>query len=35
VRAGIIGSSEVRAPLCEMSAANARVLTAALRPLDR
>lgn len=35
VRAGIIGSAEVRAPLCEMTAANARVLTNTLRALDR
>ncbi|HWA10497.1 MAG TPA: 4-hydroxy-tetrahydrodipicolinate synthase [Opitutaceae bacterium] len=35
VRAGIIASPEVRAPLCEMTAANARVLAATLAALDR
>ena len=35
LRAGIIGSGEVRAPLCEMTTANARVLTNTLRALDR
>ncbi len=35
VRAGIIASGEVRAPLCEMTAANARVLAATLAMLDR
>ena len=35
VRAGIIGSAEVRAPLCEMSPANAKILEAALAKLDR
>lgn len=34
VRAGIIGSSEVRPPLCEMTAANAQVLEKALAALD-
>jgi 4-hydroxy-tetrahydrodipicolinate synthase len=33
-RAGIIGSAEVRSPLCEMSAANARTLEAVLAKLD-
>lgn len=33
-RAGIIGSAEVRSPLCEMTAANAKVLEAALAALD-
>lgn len=33
-RAGIIGSSEVRSPLCEMSAANAAALEQALARLD-
>ena len=33
-RAGIIGSPEVRSPLCEMSAANARTLEQALAKLD-
>jgi 4-hydroxy-tetrahydrodipicolinate synthase len=33
-RAGIIGSAEVRLPLCEMSAANAKTLEAALAQLD-
>ena len=35
VRAGVISSPEVRAPLCEMSAANARVLARTLAALDR
>jgi 4-hydroxy-tetrahydrodipicolinate synthase len=35
VRAGIITSAEVRAPLCEMSAANARALTGVLSALER
>ncbi len=35
VRAGIISSGEVRAPLCEMTAANARALAVALAALDR
>jgi 4-hydroxy-tetrahydrodipicolinate synthase len=35
VRAGIISSPGVRAPLCEMGAANARVLAATLAALDR
>jgi 4-hydroxy-tetrahydrodipicolinate synthase len=34
VRAGIISSSEVRSPLCEMSAANAQVLDQVLAKLD-
>jgi 4-hydroxy-tetrahydrodipicolinate synthase len=33
-RAGIIGSSEVRSPLCEMSAANAKILESVLANLD-
>ena len=33
-RAGIIRSAEVRSPLCEMSAANAKLLTSVLRQLD-
>jgi 4-hydroxy-tetrahydrodipicolinate synthase len=33
-RAGIIGSAEVRAPLCDMTAANARVLDKVLASLD-
>jgi 4-hydroxy-tetrahydrodipicolinate synthase len=33
-RAGIIGSAEVRSPLCEMSAANAKTLEAVLARLD-
>jgi 4-hydroxy-tetrahydrodipicolinate synthase len=33
-RAGLIGSAEVRSPLCGMSAANARLLEAALAKLD-
>jgi 4-hydroxy-tetrahydrodipicolinate synthase len=35
VRAGIIGSDEVRPPLCGMSAANAQILEKALAALDR
>ena len=35
LRAGIIESAEVRAPLCEMSAANAKILEAALAQLGR
>jgi 4-hydroxy-tetrahydrodipicolinate synthase len=35
VRAGIISSAEVRAPLCEMSTANARTLAGVLATLDR
>jgi 4-hydroxy-tetrahydrodipicolinate synthase len=34
VRAGIIGSAEVRSPLCEMSAANAKLLEQVLAKLD-
>ena len=34
-RAGIIGSAEVRAPLCEMTPANEKILTAALAALGR
>lgn len=34
-RAGIIGSAEVRAPLCEMSAANAKLLEATLAALGK
>jgi 4-hydroxy-tetrahydrodipicolinate synthase len=34
VRAGIIGSGEVRSPLCEMSPANARTLERVLAELD-
>lgn len=34
VRAGIIGSDEVRSPLCEMSAANAQALAKVLAALD-
>lgn len=33
-RAGLIGSAEVRAPLCEMSAANAKLLEQVLAALD-
>jgi len=33
-RAGIIGSSEVRSPLCELSAANAKILESVLAKLD-
>jgi 4-hydroxy-tetrahydrodipicolinate synthase len=33
-RAGIIGSAEVRLPLCEMTAATAAVLVLALAKLD-
>jgi 4-hydroxy-tetrahydrodipicolinate synthase len=33
-RAGIIGSGEVRSPLCEMSAANTKLLEAVLAKLD-
>jgi 4-hydroxy-tetrahydrodipicolinate synthase len=35
VRAGIIGSSEVRSPLCEMSTANEKVLLQTLAALER
>jgi 4-hydroxy-tetrahydrodipicolinate synthase len=35
VRAGIIGSEEVRPPLCEMSAANRQSLERAIAPLDK
>jgi 4-hydroxy-tetrahydrodipicolinate synthase len=34
LRAGIIGSAEVRSPLCEMTAANARLVEQALAALD-
>jgi 4-hydroxy-tetrahydrodipicolinate synthase len=34
-RAGIIGSAEVRAPLCEMSAANAKLLEQTLATYDK
>jgi 4-hydroxy-tetrahydrodipicolinate synthase len=34
LRAGIIGSAEVRSPLCEMTAANARIVAQALAALD-
>ncbi len=34
-RAGIIGSAEVRSPLCEMSAANEKLLVQALAVLER
>jgi 4-hydroxy-tetrahydrodipicolinate synthase len=34
-RAGIIGSAEVRPPLCEMTAANEKILVAALAALGR
>jgi 4-hydroxy-tetrahydrodipicolinate synthase len=34
VRAGIIGSAEVRSPLCDMSAANAKLLEHVLAKLD-
>lgn len=33
-RAGVIGSAEVRSPLCDMTAANAKILEAALAALD-
>ena len=33
-RAGVIGSAEVRSPLCEMTAANAKTLEAVLAKLD-
>jgi 4-hydroxy-tetrahydrodipicolinate synthase len=33
-RAGIIGSAEVRSPLCDMSAANAKILEGVLAQLD-
>jgi 4-hydroxy-tetrahydrodipicolinate synthase len=35
VRAGIIGSAEVRLPLCEMSAANLKILTGVLDALGK
>ena len=35
VRAGIIGSAEVRLPLCEMSAANLKILTGVLTALGK
>jgi 4-hydroxy-tetrahydrodipicolinate synthase len=35
VRAGIISSAEVRAPLCEMNPANVRLLAGAIAGLDR
>jgi 4-hydroxy-tetrahydrodipicolinate synthase len=35
VRAGVIGSAEVRSPLCEMSVANERILLQTLAALDR
>lgn len=35
VRAGVIGSEEVRPPLCEMTAANRQVLERAIAPLDK
>jgi len=35
VRAGLIGSAEVRPPLCEMTAANEKILNAALAALGR
>jgi 4-hydroxy-tetrahydrodipicolinate synthase len=35
VRAGIIGSAEVRSPLCDMSAANEKILVQALTALER
>jgi 4-hydroxy-tetrahydrodipicolinate synthase len=35
VRAGIIGSAEVRLPLCEMSAANLKILTGVLAALGK
>ncbi len=34
-RAGLIGSAEVRAPLCEMTAANSKILLAALAAVGR
>ncbi len=34
-RAGIIGTTDVRSPLCEMSAANAKTLAAVLAALDQ
>ena len=34
-RAGIIGTADVRSPLCEMTAANAKILTACLAGLGR
>jgi 4-hydroxy-tetrahydrodipicolinate synthase len=35
VRAGIIGSEEVRPPLCEMTTANRQLLERAIAPLDK
>jgi 4-hydroxy-tetrahydrodipicolinate synthase len=35
VRAGIIGSDEVRSPLCEMSDGNAKILAQALAALGK